>query len=583
VWLEKTDGLRQFLVLNDNKMFLIKNDKSLLFLDNIKCDKFTIFDTEFYDKCYYIFDCVFFRGYPLYNKSYIERMESVRRQFQEQPQIKLKKWNKLDSWSSVYDFIYKHKTSPQTHQKIDGVIIQDKIRPYFQQQTYKFKRNSLNTIDFLIKLNGTKFMLYLVANSPQHILRKISGNSSSESSSESSLGNSSENFLSSYKEFQTPFFESMNEFIPRKKWSVPRDLFEEEINEINNLMSAILKDSSKYDTKIIEFGYVDDGWVPFRVREDKNKSNAYATGLSNCASIFSPITLENTNYFSNKPKSFSSEIVDAFHTFSKNIREIIFREMPSTTPSTTSLTQSRTIIEGATASRTVIDLGGGRGGDLVHILKKGFKNLFVVDCDREALCQYVNKASRQNIDGTLWLNVLLFMLCENNSELVTKITARKEWPADGCDLVLMNFAIHYLCDSEQKIIALTQLLTKLLSKNGLFIYTCYDGEEICKDLSIKYKRAPQVGDKLVLNNFQITVTSTSGGVKCSMPLPTIDSSGYREEPLALASFLGIIQKYFEIVTEFYLVTKFDSLTKYENIHDYVKYIKCVVMRKIVHN
>jgi SAM-dependent methyltransferase len=557
VWLEKTDGLRQFIVLNDNKMFLIKDDKTLLFLQPAACEKFTLFDTEFYDNNYYIFDCVFLNGFPIHRYDYLYRIRKAYSKFSDKFQFK--RWYRLESWKKVYDFILKYKHSPRTNQKIDGAIIQDITSPYFKQKTYKFKRKSLNTIDFLVRYNQNRsvFNLFLIAKDFQHVLRQVPQPSSLTDGA--------------YIEFQTPFFNSMNEYDPHTKWSPPDDLFADEIKEISDLTNQVAKAPNDYDGKIFELGYGSKGWFLFRIREDKQRSNAYATGFANASIIFSPITFDSDVYFAassyQKRVNFSVEIIDAFHAFSSKAREVVFREFALELPS------------------TVVDLACGRGGDLSHLIKKGFKNIFAVDCDKEALVQYCERASRQNNGVTL--NVFAYTLGEDNEELFREIVARKEWPEDGrADLVLMNFAVHYLCDSEQKIIALEKLATKLLKLNGLLVITYYDGDEIQRDITIKYKRNVAAGDTLTLKNFTITVTAVSKTITCLMPLPTIDSSGYREEPIALEYFLIYLQKNnFSLINELNIFSKYkDEMNSIPNIHkidDYIKYIKTIVLKKKV--
>jgi hypothetical protein len=46
----------------------------------------------------------------------------------------------------------------------------------------------------------------------------------------------------------------MNWFIPREKWSIPKDLFPEEMFEINKMMRDNIKNPANYDGKIIELG-----------------------------------------------------------------------------------------------------------------------------------------------------------------------------------------------------------------------------------------------------------------------------------------------------------------------------------------
>jgi hypothetical protein len=70
-----------------------------------------------------------------------------------------------------------------------------------------------------------------------------------------------------------------------------------------------------------------------------------------------------------------------------------------------------------------------------------------------------------------------------------------------------------------------------------------------------------------------------------MPLPTISSEGYREEPLATSHYMSFLQNHLSLISEFYPFVKyqkeFENIPNIGLIDDYVKYIKvCVYNRKI---
>jgi SAM-dependent methyltransferase len=458
-------------------------------------------------------------------------------------EFQFKTFFRLDSFQTVIDFVNKYRISPKTGHKIDGAIVQDISKPYFSQSTYKLKRLSLNTIDFFVKYNPQKKLFYL-------FLQNFDNRNLFRELPQESFG------IDTYKLFLTPFFEDTFFFIPRRKWSVPKDLFEEEITEVNSLMESIINNPQSYDSKIIEFSYALDGFVPFRIRTDKQKSNAYLTGLSTLSTIFSPLSVS-SSYF-NKKSFFSKEVIDVFHQFSKTFRDCLMNFIPS--------------------CNSVIDLAGGRGGDLIQLINKGVKNIFAIDCDREALVQYVDRAIKNNCDCKL--SVIPFLLNTDNRSLIEDVRSRAEFPKEGVDMILMNFAIHYLCDSESKIKALGDIF-KLLRRDGIFVCSFYCGDEILNDLTIKYKRSPSKGDVLVLKSFNISVVEVNESITCSMPLPTIDASGYRNEPLAMLRMLHLLP--YSMSNSINVFSNFEPFFK--NIHnidlieDYIKYIRISVYTK----
>ena len=198
---------------------------------------------------------------------------------------------------------------------------------------------------------------------------------------------------------------------------------------------------------------------------------------------------------------------------------------------------------------SVIDLAGGRGADELALFHAGCSNIFAVDADRDALVQYANRTptlklgkwnpilhtSRDLADkSSVLLNVVHAYLSDNNDECIREIKSRYEYPKGGFDVILMNYAIHYLCYKHDCIKALSELVNELLKPGGLFIFTCFDGDMILNDTNNGY---------LKLNSFEINVIDSESGsdedaVRARMPLPTIDSSGYRAEPLVLKSWLN---------------------------------------------
>ena len=46
----------------------------------------------------------------------------------------------------------------------------------------------------------------------------------------------------------------------------------------------------------------------------------------------------------------------------------------------------------------------------------------------------------------------------------------------------MNYAIHYLCDEDEKIRKLCEFVKSVLFEDGIFIITYFDGDEIMKKL-----------------------------------------------------------------------------------------------------
>ena len=75
------------------------------------------------------------------------------------------------------------------------------------------------------------------------------------------------------------------------------------------------------------------------------------------------------------------------------------------------------------------------------------------------------------------------MLGEDNEKLIKQVEDLNEFKINGkYDIILMNYAIHYLCYSHKCIKELSRLVKELLKEDGLFIVSCFDGDNILKNM-----------------------------------------------------------------------------------------------------
>ena len=97
----------------------------------------------------------------------------------------------------------------------------------------------------------------------------------------------------------------------------------------------------------------------------------------------------------------------------------------------------------------------------------------------------------------------------------------------------MNFAIHYLCDDEIKIIKLCEFVKSVLFKNGIFIITYFDGDEILEKTINNVAKVGPFNIEIVKKEREATIAK--------MPLPTIKEGNdiYSEEPLVFKKTIKI--------------------------------------------
>ena len=583
VWLEKTDGVHNNIIIENNKVYsIVKGEPVYLF--QIGGDQFikrSILDTEFYKGIYYIFDAAMIDGEDISNKFFIERMNCAKSLFSnyEKSHFILKEYYPIEDWAELLKFIENY-TSPITKNVIDGVVCQRIDKPYFTTSRdpgcFKLKRKVMNTTDFYIRYqkNERVFFLYLYGPYKEYLFNlKKFPRINKYMKYHTGVDVNSRLPKSMYTLFASPYEDGLHKFVPRKKWDT-EGYFSENIKEINVLMRKILNNPFSFDKKIIEMSLANDGWVPMRIRNDKVSPNGYYIGLMNCDTMFSPVTGKDS-YFTKK-FAFDESVTNPYHEINKIMRKYIIENSVNTL---------------GKHKLSVLDLAGGRGGDELSLFHAGATNIFAADADRDALVQYVNRTPKAH--GMKWdkllpstidlagksilINAVYTMLGKDNSSYIKEIKSRFEYPRDGFDIILMNYAIHYICYSHDCIKALNDMVQELLKPGGLFIFSCFDGDAIMNGMKNGELQLKTFNVKLI----EPQMESDADAQWALMPLPTIDASGYRPEPLVQRKWLDDIK--LQMVNHYYPLNECDMYVRgIENadlVLDYLKYIQVFVMKK----
>ncbi len=649
VYLDKTDGLHVNVLLFDNKIYTIKNnDYAELIINDKKYssdnkNKISILDGELYNDNIFIFDACYINDEDITNKNYIERMKEAEKlinNMQTNDIFIMKQYNEIkynnekeatEIFNNIIEYVNKYDTN-KDNINIDGVVFQLINAPYTSKDyiVYKLKRSIMNTIDFKLFYDESKdiYRLYLIGSPYDYIFnRKIKPH----------LINDYHNIKDYIKKpihellnilpksmlilFDNPYRENCSIFNPNIKIENNCKLPKRLLNDANELLTLIKSNKKEYHNKIIEMAIGVNGWIPLRVRNDKDTPNGYKIGLSNCETIFAPVSFNKT-YFTKKTTMDKTEIIDPYHEVNKIIRKYIIERCINKRYQNKKL--------------KILDLCGGRGADALNLYKSGAYDICVVDADNVAITQYINRIAtikqqaknnkdenitkyyKENIKTDfITINGRKYILNENNDELIKEILninenhkQTKEQTNDNkndntndneniikYDIILMNYALHYLCYNYDCIHALNKLISSLLDKNGIFICSYFDGEKIYKDIkqSTNNKLPLKTFKNIYLiedikdisednkNKFNICKDS----IWCNMALPTIDETGYREEPLVTEKFINKLtfidneKETLKKIENFYplkeimqenkeMITK---ITNYNNVSDYLEYIK----------
>ena len=285
---------------------------------------------------------------------------------------------------------------------------------------------------------------------------------------------------------------------------------------------------------VIEFKYnkelpVNFRWVPIKNRPDKTEtihkySRNYGNNLLTANYIWeiiqNPITFDNinilaSNNYENIMEQFKQKLnqnvgeqyyehktglvlpMRAFHNYIKD--------------NLISVYCSPNIKNKISYNKTVLDIGVGRGGDLLKFFVAGVTKIVGIDVDNTgftipngALDKFNNLKSRKNyslsvlpptklkshnMDG-----IFIQMDLSENVDLAIQEKIFPDMDSDNKKLITDNvkdlsfdtincqFTIHYMFNSEGRVKQLFTNINKLLKPNGYMIISCFDGDAVMKKL-----------------------------------------------------------------------------------------------------
>ena len=553
---EKIDGVHTFLLIFDKQFFNV-TDLSKIYQIEEKTIKNFIFsgdcilETEFYDNTYYIFDVYYLNGENYSSKLLDELIEYI-----------------------------KNEVSPEGIY-IDGVILQRIDKPYFpkdnEPNSYKFKPQHLNTVDFLLKYDyrDRSYDLYLLGKYYQdfknNIKRLPKDKDIYRPDNIDHPINQRRNKIYKFEKiliyFDSSFYPNLGTMKLTNNWN-KQNYTSNQIEKINELINKMKKKPGKYHNSIVELSLTNDKkWVPYKLRMDKTLPNSYKVGLSNISIIFDPVKPLNDIYFQ-KRLTMSKDKLDIIHKINQTFRRYIIEKYVSKYGTNSS----------------VLDLCGGRGADEFNLYSNGVSNFFVVDNDTTALKRYfdrtlyINKLEYEPLttnqkykSNWINLNLLNHKLGKNYDDIIKDLLSRDEFYRRKVKIVLMNYAIHYLCDDEEKISKLSEFVNSVLFNDGIFIVTYFDGEEIIQRKKDNIAKIGPFDIEIIKEEKDVTIAK--------MPLPTIKEGEdiYSEEPLVNQKSINKLEEHLEKTEDFYVYDEckkyINNIQGFEEFIDYYKLIK----------
>ena len=570
---EKIDGVHTFLLIFD-KQFYNVTDLSKIYQikeKTIKDFNFSgecIIETEFYDNIYYIFDVYYLNGENYSPKFLDDRLNSINKYIEELgPSFKIKKFSEIQNLDELIEYIKKDRSPEGIY--IDGVILQRIDKPYFPENkepnSYKFKPKHLNTIDFLLKYDYEykSYDLYLLGKYHQDFKNNIKLLPKEKdiyrpndidypiNGRRYRAYNNSKILIY----FDSSFYPNLGTMELTLNWN-KENYTTNQIEIINKLINKMKEKPGKYHNSIVELSLTNDKkWVPYKLRKDKTLPNSYKVGLSNISIIFDPIKPLNDIYFQ-KNLTMSKDKLNIIHEINQTFRKYIIEKYVSKYGTNSS----------------VLDLCGGRGADEFNLYSNGVSNFFVIDNDTTALKRYFDRTLYINnkkykplttihSNKSNWININLLnhKLDKNYNDIIKDLQLRYEFYRKKVDIVIMNYAIHYLCDDEEKITKLSEFVNNILFNDGIFIVTYFDGDEIIQRKKDNISKIGPFDIEIIKEEKDVTIAK--------MPLPTIKEGQdiYSEEPLVKQETINKL--------ETHLKKKYENFYVYDECKNYVDEIK----------
>lgn len=534
VVVDKADGLRAVLYIDDGGN-IFELDKTELTFKDIKikvrskkvCN--SLIDTEYIPKldAYFMFDILIFNDVDVREKPFKERYELIEifsklkndRLFVKEYIVKYE--NIFKAAKEVY-----HRKHPY---KLDGLIFTPLDGKYVDK-SLKWKPIKDLTIDFICKIrkefekNGKRYLildLYVIMNRYQMYNMELKY-----------PPNYFKTFPMIDKTFQMIPYPFMPEFDPKYSYAVvevttniemkdARSISRTEIDENLAIMAPAQSQmyyykkymnddptTKKYkivpimDNSIVEFNYdinfkgePSQCWRPYRFRQDRTVQywttlfnnehatkkllsgpnswiraqriwNMYETPITN-EMIFGDEAIPQLYYVQTDIDRKNTRNMIHFHLF---LKEQLYKNY----------------IFYRNYTETLFELSAGDGSDAAHIVDSNLKYVLCTDLIETSLKKLERDMRKfQNLKHKhlTKFDTIPLDLREDNIKAVAGLIRTRN--VKTFDVISIQFAFHYMMETEKSFTNLFNLINTYLAKGGFFFMTCFDGELVYNRLKNK--------------------------------------------------------------------------------------------------
>ena len=496
--IEEYDSLINIKLLT-NKLYQIKeyNDKIVIIKDasNSTRKKITILDCEILfknakakeldeisdsDIFLYIFDILSLENDKIAFKPFENRILELENGFNKVKMLKyvnIKEYKKLTSdYKLELKVFYEKKSSNKTYE-IDGLIFIPNSHVQNKDTKFKINTNYTNMIGYKWKPIEHMTIDFFVCKLPKNLYTNIPYNNYKLKSNKFIYILFSGISKSDYEKFKLSYMVDYKKIVNEKYMN--GNMFPIQFTTSDNIYNYIyIGSENDLHNRICEFGYDlnKNSWKFKKIRTDRDIElergnyfgNYYTISEHIWNNINNPLTLDmltsdNTSYFINDENNFYK----AQRSFNSFVKTFVLESIISET------------LNDKNQTDFVIDLASGKGQDLARLSNLDFKSGLFIDNDKNALSELLNRKHNLRTRNNKQMQIFIknIDLKTNYLEIIKKIN-ELNIKKESVDIIICNFAIHYIIINDDYLTNFIKLLDYYLKPNGRFIFTCFDGQRV---------------------------------------------------------------------------------------------------------
>lgn len=495
---DKADGIRSIIIVEPvvGKMRVINNKTQIIEIPKSDIKK-CMADCEFVQFSdekigIYIFDVIMYDGKSVINeefskrKSYISGFEKIAPKLCFSKEFVKLSDDKLKEQITVF-----YKSESNRPYETDGLIFTEDHLNYSETNSYKWKPVEKMSIDFLVK----KCPKQLLGIHPYNDTTKKDKEKEKEKEKNKK---DKETLYILFCGINQKQFERLNlSYIDYYKQiflntHISPTYFPIQFSPSDAPFAYLYwSDKEDLDGKIVELTYTqeEEKWNLYRIREDRKSDvetgKYFGNNIAIAETIWqnykNPLTLEMLT--EDTPKSYfqehESELHKADRAFNRYVHSQLFDEY----------------MKGA---EWVIDLGSGKGQDLFRYASMGIKNILFLEKDKDAITELLNRKHQYAKDiKHKFKKHKTNEAREKMSIYVKELDLNEPWekniarikasgipiPNTGVPVIFCGFALHYMLGNAAQITNITKFINYLLSSEGKFVYTAFDGKTVFQRLT----------------------------------------------------------------------------------------------------